>query len=203
MLGIFARFPYFVSGPLTTSQYDFPIRQLFYYILPPPFPSAPEFKGLAVTANEAEKKNFSSAFFSQNAVVDFGSVIKFTCRTTHSVKLVVVCFEGKAGSVFKHQATKGHGGVEEYLHEYLYLATHRGMRSASSHGRLNLSKEPQYFRSGRLLSLRASLGTMEKMNLLSMPGIVSRSLLLFQWDPYRRILEILSSRFKSVINNQP
>jgi hypothetical protein len=105
--------------------------------------------------------------------------------------------------VFKHKATKGHGGVEEYLNEFLYLATQRGMWSASSNGRLTLSKEPQSFRTGRLLSLRASLGTTDKINLLSMPGIESRSLLLLRWDPHRCILEILSSPFKSVINNQP
>jgi hypothetical protein len=56
MLGIFTRFPCFVSGPLTASQYDFSIGQLFYYILPPPILPDPEFKGLAFTANEAEKK---------------------------------------------------------------------------------------------------------------------------------------------------
>jgi hypothetical protein len=77
--------------------------------------------------------------------VDFGPVKVFTYRPKHSVQLAVVCFEGKAGSVFKRRATKGQGGVEEYLHEFLYLATHRGMCSASSHGRLILSKEPQYF----------------------------------------------------------
>jgi hypothetical protein len=57
MLGIFTRFPCSVSGPLTTSQYDFSVRQLFYYILPPPILPVPKFKGLAATANEAEKKN--------------------------------------------------------------------------------------------------------------------------------------------------
>ena len=57
----------------------------------------------------------------------------------------MVCFEGKAGSVFKHQAMKGHRGVEEYLHEFLYLAIHGGMWLASLHGRLTLSKQPQYF----------------------------------------------------------
>jgi hypothetical protein len=93
MLGIFIKFPWFVSGPLTTSQYDFSVRQLFYYILPPPILPSPEFKVLAVTANEAEK-NFSTAFFSQNAVVGFGPVKEFTYRPTHSVKLVMVCFEG-------------------------------------------------------------------------------------------------------------
>jgi hypothetical protein len=67
MLGIFTRFLCFVRGPFTTSQYAFFICQLFYYILPPPILPVPEFKGLAVTANEAEKKNFSAAFFSQNA----------------------------------------------------------------------------------------------------------------------------------------
>jgi hypothetical protein len=46
---------------LTTSECNFSIRQLFYYILLPLILPAPEFKGLAVTANEA-KKNVSTAF---------------------------------------------------------------------------------------------------------------------------------------------
>lgn len=77
--------------------------------------------------------------------MDFGPVKEYAFRLTHSVKLVMECFEGKTGSVFKHKATKGHRGKEEYLHEFLNLVTHGGMWSASSHGRLTLSKELQYF----------------------------------------------------------